>query len=260
MQNDVKYSTFCSALHGIGVKAEANLPENSVIFKERPYHFLQTIPNRQSCVVCAACHKPLGNISLQISILQGLVSRQNILQEVESFGLLSNETAASAVFSCPSNCGELYCSELCRQMHWSSKGHCFLCTGLISDDDAEMHPLINFKMHAISTNEIFLMVGELFATICCQVDALVNSGVELNQALSVASKPFESYVRQNWWDAAIPPKKSKPVAFKNSLKALVRESWALLNEVLCLDEKGYSSLLNAEYMSRLLKLCRSTII
>ena len=113
-----------------------------------------------------------------------------------------------------------------------------------------MHPLINFKVHAMSTNEIFLMVGDVFAAICCHVDSLLSAGVELHQAFDVATKPLSSYVRELWWDAAITPKGYKPAAFKKSLKTLVKDSWALLSEVLQLEAKGYAVFLSEEYMSR----------
>ena len=34
-----------------------------------------------------------------------------------------------------------------------------LCTGTVPEKDAEQHPLIRFKLHAMATNEIFLLVG-----------------------------------------------------------------------------------------------------
>ncbi len=94
------------------------------------------------------------------------------------------------------------------------------------------------------------MVAELFATICVQTDALVVSGMNKEEALSTAIKPLSIYVRELWWNAAIVPLKQKPVAFRNTLKALVKDGWALLDETLLLTEKGYHTVLSAEYMSR----------
>lgn len=244
------YSVFASALHGCGVQADVHIAAGSVVLQEKPMHFLQTLPNRKSMIVCTTCLKPLGSLSLQMGILQGLVSRQNALQEYGTFGLLPGERACACLIPCTCNCGELYCSEVCRDHHWTVKGHKMLCTGLISDDEADMHPLINFKIHAMTTNEIFLMVADVFASMCAHVDSLVSSGADVSYAFEVAARPLAGYVREQWWDAAITPKGYKPVAFKKSLKTLVKDSWELLNDALHLTERGYAPYLSEEYLSR----------
>lgn len=129
-----------------------------------------------------------------------------------------------------------------------------LCTGLISDDEADMHPLINFKIHAMTTNEIFLMVADVFASVCAHVDSLVHCGADLSYAFEVAARPLAGYVREQWWDAAITPKGYKPAAFKKSLKTLVKDSWELLNDALHLTERGYAAYLSEEYLSRYARL------
>ena len=243
------FSVYNSSLHGCGVRADVLFPEGAVVLQEKPFHFLQTLPNRKSVVVCTACLKPLGPLTMQMGVLQGLVSRQNLKEEAGNFTILPNEHCCGLV-SCSCNCGEVYCSEQCRENHWSTKGHRLLCTGLISDDEADVHPLINFKIHAMTTNEIFLMVGDIFASMCCHIDNLLCTGVSLAQAFDIVARPLSGYVRELWWDAAITPKGYKPVAFKKSLKTLVKDSYVLLKQVLQLDEKGYSALLSEEYMSR----------
>jgi hypothetical protein len=245
------YSIFNSELHGCGVQADTSFATDESVLLEQPFHFLQSLPNRKSVVVCTACLKPLGSLQVQAAVLQGLVSRQNFMEESGNFSLLPYECPCCPAVPCLSNCGELYCSNECRDHHWSYKGHKYLCTGAIPDEEAEYHPLIGFKMHAMTTNEIFLMVGDVFASICCHVDGLVASGTSIEQAFDVAMKPLAGYVRELWWDAAITPKGYKPAAFKKSLKTLVKDSWDLLNEVLQLESRGYASFLNAEYLSRL---------
>eukprot|EP01034_Spumella_vulgaris_P021362 gene21361-27392_t len=94
------------------------------------------------------------------------------------------------------------------------------------------------------------MVAELFAAICVQTDALIASGVTKEEALATTIKPLSIYVRELWWNAAIVPAKQKPVAFRNTLKALVKDGWALLDDTLQLTEKGYHTVLSAEYLSR----------
>lgn len=249
------FSVYNSPLHACGVRADVVFEQGSVVLQEKPFHFLQTLPNRKSVAVCTACLKSLGPLSMQMAVLQGVVSRQNMKEEVGNFSLLPGERPSSPLVSCSCNCGEVYCSEQCREHHWSVKGHRLLCTGLITDDEADDHPLINFKVHAMTTNEIFLMVADVFASMCCHLDNLVSTGVALNQAFDIVSRPLAGYVRELWWDAAITPKGYKPVAFKKSLKTLVKDTYDLLSEALQLEAKGYHVLLSEEYLSRSVHDC-----
>lgn len=246
-----RYSVFNSTLHGSGVQADAFIPVGDVVLQEKPLHFLQTIPNRKSVIVCGSCLKPLGNLPIQIGALQGVISRENIVEEFEvSMATSAISDYCCRVVPCPCNCGEMYCSEACRDVHWAVQGHRLLCTGHITDEEAEFHPLIAYKIHAMSSNEIFLMAADVFAAIVCQLDNLITSGVELAQAFELANKPLAGYVRELWWDAAITPKGYKPLAFKKSLKTLIKDTWELLNEALQLESKGYTSFLSEEYLSR----------
>jgi hypothetical protein len=239
-----KYSVFNSSLHGFGVQAVAHLATGDVALQEKPLYFLQTIPNRKLVIVCGSCSKPLGNLATQVGTLQGTIYRGNMVAELGGLG------PECTVVGCPTNCGELYCSDRCRDLHWATQGHRLLCTGHIPDEGAEFHPLVGFKMHAMATNEIFLMVAEVFASMVCQVDNLVAGGLNPAQAFDVAAKPLSGYVRELWWDAALTPKGYKPVAFKKSLKVLVKDTWALLDEVFNLTAKGYSAYLSEDYLSR----------
>lgn len=49
-------------------------------------------------------------------------------------------------------CGELYCSEECREQDFRT-GHRLLCVGPLETTE---HPLYQFKMHALATNEVRL--------------------------------------------------------------------------------------------------------
>ena len=128
------------------------------------------------------------------------------------------------IVNCQHNCGELYCSEKCRDEHWSRKAHCLLCTGSIPDEEAESSPLYAFKMFAVETNEIFLLVAEFIGRICLSTDKLVkDSGIS---------------------------KEEDPDEFKKTLQMLVNDCWELLEDVLQITEKGYESVINADYISR----------
>lgn len=247
---------FESPLHGRGVRACRPIRKGEIIFEEKPYHLLHTLPNRQLVYACAACHQPLGSAALQLQVLQKSINRQNMISEIESIEPLPGESASQEaghscnIIPCSAHCGEYYCSDICRDIHWRQRGHSMLCTGSISDEEAESHPLMKFKIHAVSSNEIFLMVAELFAFICSQLNELVGSGQPLSDALRVVEAPLQGYVKQLWWDAAKCPAGSSAPFFKKTLKRLVNESWDLLNEALHLTAKGYDTLLSSEYMAR----------
>ena len=150
---------------------------------------------------------------------------------------------------CRSKCGELYCSADCAQEHWNN-GHKCLCTGQIPAKEAEGHPLVAFKRHACATNEIFLLVADVFARICCEVDSAKANGVEFSAAVDTAMSPFVRFVRGLWWDAAIPPDNSNPEAFKDVLSNLVHESYDLLSSALDLVGRGLDKCLDSYYFSQ----------
>jgi hypothetical protein len=75
----------------------------------------------------------------------------------------------SDVVPCSQDCGEVYCSEACRQSHWRT-AHSSLCVGAIPDDiHGRNHPLVLFRAHAARTNEIFLLVAEVVAAILARI-------------------------------------------------------------------------------------------
>jgi hypothetical protein len=75
--------------------------------------------------------------------------------------------------------------------------------------------------------------------------------------LTFALHPYGRFVRNLWWDVAIPSTKDQtgdsgesPQAFALTLRQLVSESWEMLRQVLDLDGRGLTEVLSAEYMAR----------
>lgn len=98
-------------------------------------------------------------------------------------------------------------------------------------------------MHAVQTNEIFLMVADLFAHLCILA--------EQNQdAASSAFMVYSSYVRNRWDECVVAPAKQNPVKLKKTLQRMVGESWQLLSKALHLFERGLETILTQEYLSR----------
>ena len=138
------------------------------------------------------------------------------------------------------------------------KGHRLLCTGYITEEDAATSPLINFKMHACATNEIFLLVADVFASICCEIQKMREEGSLNDESILVAALfPYSTFVRNPWWEVAIPSRdvlvtdpEESPAKFATTLKQLVGESWNMLRVVLDLDSRGLTEILSSDYFAR----------
>ncbi len=240
------YALFESEIHGVGVKALKPFEAEEVIFQEQPDTMMQSIPNKQLCLVCGCCSRFIGSHQFQSGVLQ---------KSIERSALVTTSAVPGAIFfNCKNCCGELYCSESCREKHWSEKAHCMLCTGCLREEEVETSPLYALKVFAVETNEIFLMVAEVLGKLCLKVDRMVEAeGKSLTEALIKATEPYETFVRREWWEVAVSSsestKKSKE-AFKATLRSLVNDCWELMDDVLHISEKGYDSVINAEYIAR----------
>lgn len=208
---------------------------------------LQSVDNRTDVLSCSYCFRFIGTEELQLRYLERRIARPYLNSLFSSHDVsLKEDPTFQDCHSCDHFCGLLYCSELCRDAHWQ-QSHQLLCTGTISEEDASSSPLLQFKTHSMATNEIFLMVADIFATVCKKVD----SGVSVQDAIA----PMEGYVRNLWWEAAISPADSDPIEFEATLKALVEDSWELLSKTLSLNTRGLEEVLSKEYFSRLVLMC-----
>jgi hypothetical protein len=147
----------------------------------------------------------------------------------------------------------MYCSVRCRDRDWGHGGHDLLCTGDIPDDEAENHPLMRFKVHAMMTNEIFILVAKVLASVVKEyarqlragagaagAEGAAGAGEGAGDSGSVASDesawkaalaPLSHFQCAPWWDCAVPPEDVADAgAFRDTLRGLVRESSALLQE------------------------------
>ncbi len=246
-----------SALHGDGVFAAEpqQVRDEEPLWEETPNLFLQSVENRADALICANCHGFVGTLGTQLDVLHKKVSREDTEQlatrAMQPQGS-EDEVLSKGIVFCEQECGEMYCSPACAREHWN-RSHCLLCTGSMVEDE----PLVNFKMHAIKTNEIFLMVADHFAEICTRVDAAVGEVEDENQkkqyaeaAAREATQPYATFVRNLWWDVALPHEGEDPRELAESLINLVNESWNYLNIALCLEQRGLAEYLSVEYMSR----------
>jgi len=115
-------------------------------------------------------------------------------------------------------------------------------------------PLVQFKIHAVQTNEIFLLVADIYAAIIERVDSQVNATppVPLEQAVADSLRPLAGYVQELWWDAAVAPAGTDPAELRSTLQTLVSDSWGMLNHALRLGERRLDGVLGPEFMARLI--------
>ena len=231
----ITYSPACGC---DGLFVDVPVESGSLVFSEAPLNFLQSIPNKQDVPVCGSCYRFLGSIDTQVKLLRRVVSRGEGLLETRNDGCL--------LLSC--SCGELYCNEDCKGDHYN-RGHKYLCTGHLSEEDAMKSPLVQFKIHAVQTNEIFLLVADIFAKVITSVEG----GVSTSEAIL----PWNNYVRNMWHTVAVdkPSKKKsggkkKSTSLSDTLRSLVTDSYTLLGDALQLQAKGLDGVLSEEYFSR----------
>lgn len=142
---------FSSPIHGNGLRARRAFKRGDVMFHEVPWLFLQSTPNKQDALVCANCACFVGSLGTQFGLLERSLSRQELLNDNL---LYEGDKKLTPIVHCNDHCGEVYCSEKCRDNH-HMRGHALLCTGLITEEEAMSHPLIQFKQYAVNTNEVF---------------------------------------------------------------------------------------------------------
>ncbi len=240
-----------SPIHGDGVCAIQPIKMEEVVYLEKPHYFLQALPNRRNVLVCGSCSQYLGSVGLQIKLLQSCITREDILcgRVMDDFHHL--HPLSDHILPCFATCGELYCSVACRNQHWNARGHKYLCTGQIGESQADTHPLIAFKMHAVQTNEIFLMVADVFAELCAiYEEQCIKQGAPREVVLAALAEHFSGFVRQRWWEAAQPPKGQSKAKFAKTLKTLVKDSHCLLAAALPLEQFGLKGVLTEDFMAR----------
>lgn len=251
MNGEEGIEVFSSELHGDGVKALRPIEKDSILYCEKPRFFLQNLANRSTTLVCGHCARFLGSVGLQMKLLQKLFDRMSLCQTPEECMGDPYQQLSPMVCPCNLQCGEYYCSEECREMHWETKGHKYMCTGTLYQDSAAESSLYKFKAFCVQTNEIFLMIGNMMAEICCFLDQVPDQNPV--ETTIHALESYKSYVHNLWWDVATLSLKKgskQKTRLEKSLKGLVKEAASLLRDTLRLKERGLHNILNEELISR----------
>ena len=207
---------------GLVLDGRDDAKPGDVLLKESPLCSMQSTENRMASPCCAQCHAFLGDVNLHAALLMQRVDRQSLLRNQdeqtilpEIFGFKNKLT--DDVLMCQNGCGEFYCSETCRAAHWE-RSHRLLCVGALENSS---HALIKFKMHAINTNDIFLLAAEVIAAIICRV---MDTGCSVEEA----SRPYVFFERGPWWETS----SGGDEEIAAQMKSLATESVCLLSEAM----------------------------
>lgn len=254
----------------------------TVIFVEKPLLCLQSMGNAHAgALTCRCCRCFVGGPDLALAVASGRVSREAAIDYWETNNKLGGRSVACsdeggddayAIVPCRNNCGEMYCSAKCEEDMWTVGGHCLLCTGLIpeseegcddkntsendkSSDEGEegdvmgqLHPLLQFKIHAVQSNEILLMVADLIAsvisTLCRRMDLEEDGSNQENcdasslPTLDDMMAPYMDFTLVPWWEVATAPLLSSPMGFaeaaqlESALRRICSESSTLLKKAM----------------------------
>ena len=265
-----------SPTRGRHLIATQNIQEGQTVFVERPILSLQSLGNgHQGALVCRHCRAFIGGPDTCLAVACGRISRENVLEEFKQKQNSGGEKDESyEMVPCRNKCGELYCSQECEEKMWSYGGHELMCTGLIPDlesnngpeensddvgkyegksdeDNGKMnnepylHPLLEFKVHAVQSNEIFLMVGDLVAKVISQrrqqiLSQKLYEGQEsnCNGTLEDIIAPYLDFTLKPWWEVATEPlmsdsmRHTEAVHLQKILKELCSTSSSLLKEAI----------------------------
>ena len=146
------------AIEGHGVFSASSFSAGETILLEKPLVLSQDFGNRLEVLVCKNCGALLGGEQLRTMYAEGLVTLPDVLASLQS-----EEGEQIGLVPCSHWCGELYCSESCREER-SLCGHGLLCVGKVGEEEAESHPLFRFKQRcAEEGRDLLLAAGEILA-------------------------------------------------------------------------------------------------
>jgi lysine-specific demethylase 8 len=191
-----------------------------------------------------------------------------------------------ALHCCRHKCGVVYCSLECQQDDWEWGGHQELCTGTIPDPventssqphsdtvidnqdeqndgsstidsfdatKSQMDPLLKFKIHAMETNEIFLLVATWLVRI-------LKNNLPYNDDDNLNTHPYTDFQMNAWWDvktnedATLKMTQKDEESQNDDEKQNQGESLGTILKQLCLESHSYLS----EALKSRLSLTRSS--
>jgi hypothetical protein len=289
-------------LRGRHLVTSRSVPAKTLLFMEQPLVALQSLGNaHEGALVCRHCRCFVGGPSTCLQLASGQTSRQDILEshQIKENSRQEQEEGEEAtkklfetnhphqIIPCRNECGEVFCSRDCEIICWENAGHCLLCTGSIPDgiddtdddneeaieavirndqDDPPLNPLLRYKMLAMQTNEILILVADWIAAVTCQyfsellrlhyqptddnaflkdtldfnnINALFpeETAVQVSPALSRVLKPYTDFTLNKWSSIAADPLMAQPMGVtkakevRDSIQCLCGDASKLLREI-----------------------------
>lgn len=114
---------------------------------------------------------------------------------------------------------------------------------------------IENQVHAMQTNEIFLLVGEVVARIVSSFTAAAATGPS-SSAIAAAQAPFADFVQNPWWDVAVAREEDGSVETRgphlsDTLRSLCERSASLLRDSLSPLPPELEGVVSAERIGRI---------
>ena len=184
---------------------------------------LQSVGNvHEGVLVCHYCMAFCGSPGQALRVAADPTELEGIVTSDPSSDQRDGD---HALIPCRYRCGQVYCSLECQEDDWKWGGHKELCTGCVDDPE---HPIVQFRHHAIQSNEIFLLIAKWLARIH-------NQKVPYNEDDSAPNlHPLIDFTMNLWWDitqlsfADSPTDSAERVSLDQSCRTLCDESHAFL--------------------------------
>lgn len=218
---------------GLGLFATASHAPDAEVFYDMPLFVMQHTGNRRVVAACANCCAFVGPLHAQLETIFGEARFAPLLQTLSGVGdrwqvpLTPAGVApgAGSHVRCLLGCGELYCSENCRDAHFRHS-HNILCVGPVSNED---DPLLKFKYHALEHSDTLLLAAQAMAFLINRARAAgggsdITRGL-MQEMLGFCHAPFRDACRA-------PPGRAKDAEFYAHTDSLINTAGALLRAAL----------------------------
>ena len=174
---------------GRSVYTLQSLQENEAIMTDWPFVLMQVQASKRRVLACENCAKFVGTLIDQLNKLAG------ISLSITSLPLVDAESIKlSDIIPCQQGCGIVYCSESCRQTHWT-QSHCLLCTAKPVDPSFKVHPAVRFERHAMRHHQSFMLAAQ----VCARLLTAQANGADMSELLM----SLRTLVSKAWHDVAI---------------------------------------------------------
>lgn len=179
----------------------------AAVMKELPFVAVQDVSNRHRAWTCSHCFTFLQSLEAQFNwhrkqteAILGVDEDDDEVAPLPEGVLLRTD-----VVECWHACGEMYCSERCRDAAYAEH-HEALCVGRV---DSELHPLVVFKKHAVEHNELFLLAAHVVVRVFNTIRASETAG---GLDLGYAQRFMDSFCHRPWLEVITAARQSRKAA------------------------------------------------